>query len=130
LLDTKLEIEPKGKYFYPDVVYTCHAQDMNWGKKNHISHPVLVAEVLSPSTEDHDRNGKFKAYLAMPGLLYYLLLSQDQYSVEVYERQPDGNWIYSRYDSSESLIDLPLIGIQLHMEELYQKVPLEGRESD
>ncbi len=66
----------------------------------------------------------------MPGLLNYLLLSQDQYSVEVYERQPADNWIYSHYNGLDALIQLPLIGMELRTEGLYKRVTLEEKESE
>ncbi len=41
-----------------DLSVTCDERDRN--TKNFISHPCLVAEVLSPSTEAYDRGGKFR----------------------------------------------------------------------
>ncbi len=127
--DVRLEHTARDRYYYPDVMLTCAPEDTQFIEKTYVKQPVLVAEVLSPSTEDHDRNGKFKAYMELPSLLYYLLLSQEEYSVEVYERQDLNNWNYRRHHRLDALIALPLLKMKLLIEDLYRRVVLEEKDA-
>jgi Uma2 family endonuclease len=58
-------------YCYPDLVITASntIKDIR-----HVTEPVLIVEVLSESTENIDRNKKFRQYTALPSLQYYLMI--------------------------------------------------------
>jgi len=86
--------------------------------------PVLIIEVLSPSTEGYDRGAKFAHYRRMEYLREYVLIAQDRYSIERYIRSDDGLWTLSEANSPESLIELVTIGCQLRVDEVYEKVRL------
>lgn len=126
--DLKLQVVPRGKYYYPDVIVTCHPQDVEDLSKAQISHPVLVAEVLSDSTEGYDRTDKFLAYTQIPGLKYYLLIAQDQYRVEVFARQAHDFWSYKRYSQPHDKVDLEEIGLRFSLEQLYERVTFPQKE--
>lgn len=81
--------------------------------------PVLIIEVLSPSTEGYDRGANRMEYLRE-----YVLIAQDRYSIERYIRSDDGLWTLSEANSPESLIELVTIGCQLRVDEVYEKVRL------
>lgn len=87
--DMKVRVEQNDAYYYPDVMVTCDPQDTESLSKQL---PCLIVEVLSPSTEAIDRREKLVAYRTLPSLRYYLLVSQDQRRVEVYQRGDDGKW--------------------------------------
>jgi hypothetical protein len=76
MADMKIEIAAKSSFFYPDVFVTCPPDDHRAELAMH--HPVLLAEVLSPSTAAHDRGDKFIAYRRLPPLKEYLLIDPDQ----------------------------------------------------
>jgi Uma2 family endonuclease len=57
IADTKLRVETADVYYYPDVMVTCSAADA--ADPMTVREPVLVVEVLSPSTAAHDRGDKF-----------------------------------------------------------------------
>ena len=62
--DARVNIYNSNKYVYPDLSVTCNEQDRH--KTKFISHPCLVAEVLSPDTEAYDRGDKFALYRLEP----------------------------------------------------------------
>ncbi len=73
----------------PDVVLTRDLSD--WDKSRRlkpfkIQCPLIVVEVLSPSTERYDRGEKFARYQRCPTLEVYILVSQDEPHAEVYRR--------------------------------------------
>jgi Uma2 family endonuclease len=70
----------------PDVVVRCGAL----GTKNYITDPLVVIEVLSPSTMDTDRGSKLDFYKSLPTVRHIALIYQDQMRVEHYRRGEQG----------------------------------------
>ena len=73
----------------PDVVLTCDLADWDKDKRLKpfmIRSPLIVVEVLSPSTERYDRTEKFARYMLCPTLEVYILVSQDEQHIEVDRR--------------------------------------------
>ena len=91
--DAKLRIAKIKSYYYPDVLVTCDARHQNiTPADNVIETPRLIVEVLSTSTEATDRREKLIAYRSLPSLLEYVLISQDEASIEIHRRQGDIGW--------------------------------------
>ncbi len=53
-----------------------------------VTNPVVIIEVLSDATERYDREEKFGYFRALPSLLEYVLVSQDEVAIEVFRRPP------------------------------------------
>ncbi|KJH72444.1 Uma2 family endonuclease [Aliterella atlantica] len=116
--DMKVRIEKDDVTYYPDVVVTCNPQDR---EKFFLTKPCLIVEVLSPSTESIDRREKLMAYRKLEDLQEYVIVSQDNVEVEIYQKDPQGNWsrqILGRND----LINLNSVDLQLAMTEVYEDV--------
>ncbi|MEH2049504.1 Uma2 family endonuclease [Nostoc sp.] len=92
IVDVKVQVEPRQKYFYPDVVVTCDERDTD---PQLVQFPCLIIEVLSPSTEAADRGKKFAKYRQSPTLQEYVLVQVAQPSVEVFRRNEQGKWVLS-----------------------------------
>src|ERR1044072_62463 len=90
--DIKVRLQESRKFFYPDVLILCDKPQFHDKRKDIITNPVLVIEVLSPSTEAFDRGAKFQAYRTLESLKEYLLVSQETPLVEQYVRGGDGKW--------------------------------------
>ncbi len=88
MADMKIEIATTRSFFYPDVFVTCHPDDHR--AELAMSHPVLVAEVLSPSTAAYDRGDKFIAYRRLAPLKEYLLIDPEQQQLELFRKGSDG----------------------------------------
>ncbi|MEO1795205.1 MAG: Uma2 family endonuclease [Pseudomonadota bacterium] len=69
--------------FYPDVFMTCFESDRDDIFREH---PCVIFEVLSPSTEREDRTGKLARYKTIKALETYVLVAQDMWHIEVFER--------------------------------------------
>ncbi len=118
--DMKVHIATRDIFYYPDVVLTCDADDREPFYK---TTPCLIAEVLSPSTELTDRREKLVNYRTLPSLRYYLLLSQDQRMVELYQRNEAGEWYYFCYDDTGELrLNCPPLALQFTVADLYEDV--------
>lgn len=121
-MDVKAEIVPNGKYLYPDIVLTCDPKDLKNEGEMMVRSPKLIVEVLSDSTEDRDRNDKFKSYIKIPSLQYYLLVAQNEKRVDVYSRQPHDFWHFKSYLDAASHIPLPGLGLELSFSRIYEGV--------
>jgi len=75
-------VTASGLYTYPDVVVTCGVEEFEDARNDTFMNPVVIIEVLSPSTESYDRGQKFQFYSGLPSLVDYLLISQDSARIE------------------------------------------------
>ena len=66
--------------------------------------PTMLAEVLSPSTEQYDRATKSVHYRRIESLKIILLVSQDKARVEMHVRQPDGSWSLRDYEGMDQAL--------------------------
>jgi Uma2 family endonuclease len=110
------------KFFYPDVVVVCGELQFHDERKDIITNPDLVIEVLSPSTEAFDRGAKFEAYRTVQSLKEYVLVSQDKPLVEQYVRNGDGSWKFTEAVGLESSLTLPSVGCTLNLSAVYKRV--------
>jgi len=91
--DAKLRVAKQHSYYYPDVLVTCDPRHQNITPNDSvIETPRLVVEILSTSTEATDRREKLIAYRSLPSLLEYVLVSQNEASIEIHRRQGDIGW--------------------------------------
>jgi Uma2 family endonuclease len=74
---------------YPDVMVERAGGD---GKALATTEPMIIVEVLSPSTRKSDLGQKRIQYQAIPSLLHYLAVEQDQAKILLWSRLPDGEW--------------------------------------
>jgi Uma2 family endonuclease len=120
--DQRIRVLATGKATYPDVSMVCGAIEGDPADPGGatISNPTLIVEVLSPSTEQHDRGDKWQHYQRIPSLQEYVLVSQSQARVERYRRLPTGDWEY--HDATEGTVQL-LSGAVLDLGRLYADLP-------
>ena len=115
--DVRLVVEENSHYVYPDVLVTCDPADRR--DPYLIRQPVLIAEILSPSTAEYDRTEKFKQYQKLPSLRHYLLVSQTAWVVEWFRRDEAGQWIYTLLSEPADVLEIPDLGLRLPLAELY-----------
>lgn len=119
--DMRVKISERGDYTYPDVVVTCGEPVFEDAELDTLLTPVVIIEVLSPSTERNDRGRKFTSYRQLPSLQEYVLVAQDRPNVEHYLREGD-HWILSEYADLDATVLLPAINGQLRLRDLYQRI--------
>lgn len=108
-------------YFYPDVVVVCEEPRFEDDVFDTLLNPILLVEVLSPSTEAFDRGEKFAHYRQLTSLQEYVLVAQDQMLVEHYRRQ-EKQWILTDFRKGEEILSLPSIQCELPLQEIYNRV--------
>jgi Uma2 family endonuclease len=120
--DVKVQVTPKSPYFYPDLIVSCHPDDLN--ARKFIQNPKLIVEVLAPGTSSKDRGEKFRYYLTMPSLQEYILIDSEKISVERYCRGEGRMWLYYPYTTGD-IITLSSIEFEFPIKMLYDGVGLE-----
>ena len=102
----------------PDVVATCAPLDLTTPV---IAEPVIIVEVMSPSSEQNDTGLRWLAYRAIATLRHYLVLSQDQRLVHVHSRA--GDFWHERF-VSEGMVELDEPAVRLDLDDLYAATDL------
>ena len=128
--DMKVRIQTAGhtRFYYPDAMVVC---DSNSIGDVYQDRPVVIAEVLSPSTRRTDEGEKRDAYLTIPSLDAYLTIECVVPRVVIHFRTPSG-FVTQTYDGLDAVVPLKSLDLQLPLAELYETVDFEAaqRESD
>jgi Uma2 family endonuclease len=114
----QLAVQEGRHYTYPDVMISCDPADQQAQRIFHA--PVLLIEVLSPSTAEYDRGRKFNQYKKLPSLQHYLLVSQTSWLVEWYRREANGIWSITALVESSDVLDIPDLNISLMVADIYE----------
>lgn len=121
--DMRTRIAPKKAYTYPDVIVVCGTPQFEDDRRDTLLNPTVIVEVLSPSTEAHDRGLKFESYRAIPSLQEYLLISQTKPLIERYVRQEQTRFrTFDEAAGSDAVIELTAIACRLALAEVYDKI--------
>lgn len=116
--DMKLHVEAADSVYYPDVFVWCGGATA--GAALTANDASFIAEVLSPSTVEIDRREKLAAYMRLPSLRAYAVVSQDQHRVELHLRGDDGRWALAVLTEADDLLSTPgLPGPGVRLAELY-----------
>ncbi len=126
--DMKIKL-PTGLYTYPDASVVCDQPQYEDDHKDVLLNPLLIVEVLSPSTEAYDRGQKFRHYQTCPSLREYVLIAQDRSAVDHYLRQPSGQWLLTTFESLDATMPLPSLGVGLRLRDIYAKVEFPAEAS-
>jgi Uma2 family endonuclease len=122
--DQRVRIPEVDLYTYPDVVVACGEPRFEDEHLDTLLNPVLIVEVLSPTTEAYDRGKKFQYSQKIDSLAEYVLVAQDQHRVERFLRQDGNEWLLTTTTGLESAVFLSSIQCTLELAEIYYKVKL------
>ena len=117
----RVKTGPKGAYFYPDVVVFCGEPRFEDNVFDTLLNPILIIEVLSPSTEMYDKGEKFAHYQELASLQEYILVSQDRIRVEQY-RLTETQWVQTEFQLPENVLPLVSIGCELPLGDIYRRI--------
>lgn len=112
-------------FYYPDVFVACDDPDPYYRRQ-----PILIVEVISPSTERIDRHEKLTAYKGVPSLQEILLVAQDRVQIELFRRQPNGGWQTEVLTELDEEFQLLSVGLTLRVAQVYRRVQFEESSND
>ncbi len=106
----------------PDVTVTCGPET-----GNRLRRPVVIVEVLSPSTEAEDRTRKWDLYRTLPSLQHDLMLRQDRLAGELFTRE-GATWRLTPLEGEDAAVALEAVGVTLRLGEVYEGVTFAAGE--
>ena len=118
----RVELPKQTRFYYPDTHVVCDSPPGN--ALFHVN-PVVIVEVLSPSTRRIDLGEKRDAYLTIPSLKVLLLVETEAPHVWAHRRLDDGTFANEVYSGHEAVIPLPEVEASLPLADLYDRVTFE-----
>lgn len=122
--DWKIWMGEAQRAAYPDLSVICGPIVRPAHDPNSATNPTLVAEVLSPGTEDLDRGSKARDYRSLPTLQVLLFIDSRRVRVESLTRNPDDTWTL-RDHGPGGKIELPSLDTSLEVDALYEDVEFD-----
>ena len=113
-------------FTYPDVLVTCGPHQFLDARGDTITDATVIVEVLSPSTEAHDRGFKFAQYQQLDSLEEYVLVSQIEPRVESFRRQMNGKWLYSDVRGIAAICRFDSVDCEVPLSEIYYQVAFDS----
>lgn len=123
--DVRLWIPKTNKYTYPDVMIVRDEPIYTDTTKMTITNPIVIAEVLSSSTQNYDQGEKFDAYRSIPNFSEYLLIDQYQCYVKHFAKTAENQWLLTDCKGVNETIALASIDFDLALNELYKGIVFE-----
>jgi Uma2 family endonuclease len=116
-----MKVIANGTARYPDVSVVCRPiADTD----DRITEPVVIIEVLSPSTERTDRGRKKFDYFAAASLRQYAIVEQDERRIDLYTRA-EADWT-NQVVTGASVLTLSSIGVELPLDVIYEETELDA----
>ncbi|HEY9688718.1 MAG TPA: Uma2 family endonuclease [Coleofasciculaceae cyanobacterium] len=122
LADQRLWIPEPNLYTYPDVMVARRPIERKPDRNDTVMNPIIIAEVLSKSTQAYDRTEKFAAYRSISTLRDYLLIDQYQPHVELYSRVDDHQWLFREYSQLSDRVALDAVSVEIGLSDLYEAI--------
>jgi Uma2 family endonuclease len=125
--DVRLWIPLTRRYVYPDIM-VIEGQPIYQGtNQTVVTNPLVIIEVLSDSTQDYDRGGKFFFYRSIPTFREYILIDQYSYHIEQFAKNSKSKWELTEYDSEDSVLTLESVEFQIPLRDIYERINFEAK---
>ena len=123
--DQKIYIQQTETVVYPDALVVCRAPEFWQNRQDLITNPLLIVEVLSKSTRQHDKGSKFMLYKNLPSFAEYILVEQDECKVEVWTKTGTNKWEFVIYtDLTENIVLQSMENIQISVADIYENIEM------
>lgn len=113
----------------PDVMAIAGQPDYYNNRKDTITNPQVIVEVLSESTKAYDRGEKFSAYRTIPTFQEYVLIDQTQIYVEQFAKTANKRWTFAEYDEEDEVLVFSSFQVQVPVLDIYDKVAFDVEEN-
>lgn len=110
------------RYRYPDIVALCGAAQVAETRPPTLLNPMVIFEVLSPSTKNKDVGEKFDEYAQNDTMTDYILVAQDTMRVRHYRRLNENDWQVSSYTKAEDIVRLESLNVSLTLADIYNEI--------
>jgi Uma2 family endonuclease len=118
--DQKIFIPNEEIAVYPDALVIAQKPEYWNNRKDLITNPLLIVEVLSKSTRAYDRGEKFIHYRTIPSFKEYVLIEQDTKSIEIWYKTEEDTWRITKISDENIDILLQSIGLTISISDIYE----------
>jgi len=122
--DLRIHIPENTLFTYPDISIICGEIVPSQIDADTAILPTVLIEILSPSTKNYDRGGKFRLYRDIPALKEYILIDTESICIEVFRINSKGHWELEEYRSIENTLTIPTVTVSMPLKEIYEGTKL------
>lgn len=122
----RVRVSRHGLCAYPDLIVVCGPPQFADDQQDTLLNPTVLIEVLSPSTEAHDRAFKFAEYRKLESLQEYVLVSQQEARTEVFSRRAAGQWLMTDFIGPEAECRLESVECSFLLSRIYACLTLDN----
>ncbi|MEA5498846.1 Uma2 family endonuclease [Limnoraphis robusta Tam1] len=126
--DVKLWIPQNITYTYPDIMVIQGEPIYQDNRRDIVTNPLLIVEVLSKSTKDYDQGDKFDFYRSIPCFKEYILIDQYRFYIKQFAKNYDNKWVLTDYEGEDAVLTLESVELQMSLGEIYERVNFEQPE--
>lgn len=124
--DMRLQLKRKEAYVYPDVMVVCGKIEYVEGREDTLTNPLVIVEVLSPSTYKHDLTKKFSLYKQLDSLQAYVMIDSEQVHTWCIERDAESKtWSVEISNKLKEYIRINTLEVTLALRRIYNKVTFD-----
>lgn len=120
--DQKIYLPKFNFYVYADALVVAETPLVAKEETQAITNPILIVEILSKTTEQHDRKQKFLEYRSLPSFKEYVLVRQDTPEVLTFYKVKSNLWQEEEFAGLEGVVPLKSLGIELRLADIYRRV--------
>ncbi|MBX3451375.1 MAG: Uma2 family endonuclease [Planctomycetaceae bacterium] len=114
---------PSGLYTYPDVTMICGEHQFDDDRRDTLTNPQVLFEILSETTKAYDFGTKFQLYRTISSLRSYVLIDQSSPLVFRYDRQGDADHCLLTFSSGlDAVLELPDFEFAVPLQQIYENV--------
>jgi Uma2 family endonuclease len=122
--DMRIHVAENTLFTYPDISIICGEIVTSKMDENSATMPLALIEILSPSTKNYDRGGKFKLYRDIPTLKEFIVIESELIGIEAFRVNNHGHWELEEYRSVDQVLEVTSVAVKLALSEIYEGTKL------
>ncbi|HMU04443.1 MAG TPA: Uma2 family endonuclease, partial [Saprospiraceae bacterium] len=123
--DQKIWIPQTKSVLYPDALVISGQPEFYKNRKDTITNPLVIVEVLSPRTMATDLFEKFGLYQNIPSFMEYIIISQSNVGVEKWVKIAENTWQKKEYKDIADVLQIASVGIDIPLYDVYYDIQFE-----
>lgn len=122
--DLRVYVSENSLFTYPDISIICGEIIPPEIDEDSATHPIVLIEILSPSTRNYDRGDKFKLYRDIPTLKEYILVDSESISIEVFRLNAGNHWELEEIKSLNEILTIHCLQLSISLNDIYEGTKL------
>lgn len=117
--DLRIHIPENTLFTYPDISIICGEIIPSKVDDDTAVQPTVLIKILSPSTQNYDRGGKFKLYRDIPTLKEYLLIDTEAINIECFRLNATRHWELEEYKTMDHTVAIHALSLSIAIRDIY-----------